>query len=320
MDNLIFSLNATMPVFLVIVVGYVLKRIGMLDEGFSKPANKFVFKVTLPAMLLLNMMECDIKHTFDGKYVLYCAITTVTCIISIWVTAKIFMKNKDDVGEFVQGAYRGSAAILGIALLQNICGTSDMAPLMMLGSVPLYNMFAVIILTFEAPVNEDGNDSVSGKKNIKKALVGICTNPIILSIMVGMILSYFDVTFPKIMYKTIDSVGSLTTPLALIVIGAGFEGRKAIKKIVPTITATAIKLIIQPLIFLPIAVLLGFEPDKIIASLIMLGAPTTATSYVMSKSMNHEGTLSSSIIVLTTLMSAFTITFWIFVLKTMNYI
>lgn len=195
-----------------------------------------------------------------------------------------------------------------------------MAPLMMLGSVPLYNMFAVIILTFEAPVNEDGNDSVSGKKNIKKALVGICTNPIILSIMVGMILSYFDVTFPKIMYKTIDSVGSLTTPLALIVIGAGFEGRKAIKKIVPTITATAIKLIIQPLIFLPIAVLLGFEPDKIIASLIMLGAPTTATSYVMSKSMNHEGTLSSSIIVLTTLMSAFTITFWIFVLKTMNYI
>jgi predicted permease len=305
-----------MPVFMVIVVGYVLKKIGMLNDEFIKVANKFNFNVTLPSLLLLNMMDCDIKHTFDGKYVLYCAITTITCIVVIWVSAKLICKDKTIVGEFVQGSYRGSAAILGIALLQNINGNSDMAPLMMLGSVPLYNIFAVIVLTFENPTTS----SESIRKNIKKAILSICKNPIILSILGGMILSYFDITFPKIIYKTIDSVGSMTTPMALIVIGAGFEGGKAIKKLKPTVIASVIKLIIQPMIFLPLAVILGFEPEKIVAALIMLGAPTTATSYTMAKNMGHEGVLSSSIVVLTTLASAFTITMWIFILKTVNCI
>lgn len=318
MDNLIYSLNATMPVFLVMVAGYILRRTGMLNEEFIKVGNKFNFNVTLPCMLLLNMMDCDIRHTFDGKYVLYCACVTLICIGVIWILAKLLLKDKSIVGEFVQGSYRGSAAILGLALLANISGNTGMAPLMILGSVPLYNIFAVIVLTFESP---ELTENVNGKKeNIRKACIGICKNPIILSILAGMILSYFEVEFPTIPYKTIDSIGSLTTPLALIVIGAGFEGRKAIKKIVPTLTATLIKLVIQPAVFLPIAVMLDFEPEKIVAALIMLGAPTTATSYIMSRNMGHEGVLSSSIVVMTTLLSAFTITVWIFILRSMNVI
>ena len=316
MSNLIYSLNATMPIFLVMVVGYLLRQIKMLNDEFIKAANKFNFNVTLPALLLLNMMECDIKHTFDGKYVFYCALVTVTCIVVIWGLAKAFFKDKSIVGEFVQGSYRGSAAILGIALLQNISGNAGMAPLMMLGSVPLYNVFAVIVLTFELPDIKQGET----RKNIRKAMLGICKNPIILSIFAGMLLSYFDISFPKILDKTINNLAVMTTPLALIVIGAGFQGRKAIKKLKPTVIATAIKLIIQPLIFLPIAIALDFGPEKLLASLIMLGAPTTATSYMMAKNMNHEGTLSSSIVVLTTLISAFTITFWIFIIKSLNYI
>ena len=341
MDNLIYSLNATMPVFLVMVVGYILRQLGMFSDEFLKVANKFNFNITLPALLLINMLECDIRSTFDGKYVLYCAVVTLICIITTWFLAKLLLKDKSIVGEFVQGAYRGSAAILGIALMTNISGNADMAPLMILGSVPIYNIFAVIVLTFEAPdivgKNSDKNDKIEGTKigtiikdniqvknvkteKIKKAFIGICKNPIILSILGGMLLSYAGFELPTIPYKVVESIGSMTTPLALIIIGAGFEGRKAIKKIAPAIMATLIKLVIQPAIFLPIAILFGFSAEKIVAALIMLGAPTTATSYIMSKNMGHEGVLSSSIIVLTTLLSAFTITAWIFVLRSFNYI
>lgn len=290
----------------------------MLNEEFIKVGNKFNFNVTLPCMLLLNMMDCDIRHTFDGEYVFYCASVTVICIVVIWFLAELLLKDKAIVGEFVQGSYRGSAAILGMALLMNISGNTNMAPLMILGSVPLYNIFAVIVLTFESP--ELTGSKKNKKENIKKACAGICKNPIILSILVGMLLSYLGVNLPKVPYKTIDSIGSMTTPLALIVIGAGFEGSKAIKKVVPTLAATFIKLVIQPAVFLPIAVMLEFEPEKIVAALIMLGAPATATSYIMSKNMGHEGVLSSSIVVMTTLLSAFTITGWIFLLKSMNII
>ncbi|MCI8670279.1 MAG: AEC family transporter [Lachnospiraceae bacterium] len=322
MENLLYSLNAVIPVFLIIVVGYVLKRTGMLNDEFAKTANSFVYKITLPAMLLNNMMACDIRHTFDGAYVLYCGAVTLTGILIVWGSSRIVLKDKSIVGEFVQGAYRGSAAILGIALVQNISGNTTMAPLMMLGSVPLYNIFAVIVLIFENGQQMESNHISTGhrKKKIISSVQGICKNPIIISILGGMLLSFFDVGFPVILDKTISSIGSLTTPLALIVIGVGFEGRKALKNIKPAVAASLIKLVIQPLVFLPVAIWYGFSADKIAAALVMLGAPTTATSYVMSKNMGHEGTLSSSIIMLTTLCSAFTITGWIFILKSFNVI
>ncbi len=311
MNNLIFSLNATMPVFLVMVVGYFLYKFGFTNDEFLKTANRFVFKITLPCLLLMDMMQCDIKKIFDGKYVLYCALTTITCIMVIWGLSKLLFKDKSLVGEFVQCSYRGSAAILGIALLESISTNAKMAPLMMLGSVPIYNIFAVIVLTIESPENKGKN----AKDNIKKSLKGICTNPIILSILGGMLLSVLDIHFLPIVENTITKIGSITTPLALIVIGGGFKGKKAIKAIKPTVIATCIKLIVQPMIFLPVAISFGFSGEKIVAALIMLGAPTTATSYVMAKSMGHEGVLSSSVIALTTLLSAFSITIWIFILK-----
>jgi predicted permease len=312
MDNLIFSLNATIPVFLVIVIGYILKRIGMLSEAFVKDANKFNFNVTLPCLLVYDLMNCGIKENFEAKYVGYCAITTLICILVTWAIAKYVLKDKSLVGEFVQGSYRGSAAILGIALIQNIQGDSGMGPLMIVGSVPLYNAFAVIILTLESPNKEKG---VSFGATLKKAIVGVFKNPMIISILLGVLLSYFDVKLPVIADKTISTLAKVTTPLALVSIGAAFEGAKAIKMFKPTIVASTIKLVVQPLIFLPIAVALGFGSGELIALVIMYGAPTTASCFIMSKNMGHEGTLSSSIIVLTTLLSAFTVTACIYILK-----
>lgn len=317
MDNLIFSLNATIPVFLVIVTGYILRRVGMLGEEFIRDANKFNFNVTLPCLLVNDLMSCKIKENFEFRYVAYCFVTTFICIVITWVLAKLFMKNKSIVGEFVQGSYRGSAAVLGIALIQNIQGDAGMGPLMIVGSVPLYNAFAVMILTLEAPEREEG---VSMGRTLKKALIGILKNPMIISILIGVIISYFGITLPVIAQKTISTLAKVTTPLALITIGAAFEGAKAIKMLKPTLMATLIKLIIQPLIFLPMAAYMGFNSSEIVALLIMYGAPTTASCFIMSKNMKHEGTLSSSIIVLTTLLSAFTVTFWIWILKNFGVI
>ncbi len=139
MDSLIYSLNATVPVFLVIILGYVLKCVKMFDKSFLKTADKFNFKITLPAMLFMDLAVTDFAAVFDLKYVLYCFFVTLLCILGIWGLAKIFMKDTCIRGEFVQASYRSSAAVLGMALVVNICGDSGMIPLMILGAVPLYN-------------------------------------------------------------------------------------------------------------------------------------------------------------------------------------
>lgn len=316
MENFIFSVNVTIPIFLVMVLGWFLRQIGMLDEHFVTVANRFNFKVTLPFMLFRDISGVDIRAIFDLKYVLFCALASTACFWLIWGGVKLFLKDKSMRGAFVQASFRSSAAVMGLAFIQNIYGSSAMGPLMIVGAVPLYNIYSVIVLTFE------GNDAAEGRSTdkIKKACINILKNPIIIGIFLGMIAALLKIPFPTIMDKSINTVAQMATPLALIVIGAGFEGRKALAKIKPTIAASMIKLVVQPLIFLPVAAWLGFSGEKMIAILIMLASPTTPSCYIMAKSMKNDDVLTASIIVTTTLLAAFTLTFWIFVLRTLGYI
>ncbi len=312
MDSLIYSLNATVPVFLVIILGYFLRYIKMFDEPFLKAADKFNFKVTLPAMLFMDLAVTDFAAVFDLKYVIYCFVVTLLCILGIWGLTKLFIKDKSISGEFVQASYRSSAAVLGMALVVNISGDSGMIPLMILGAVPLYNIFAVIILTFEGKNREEGM--------IKKAFADILKNPIIISIVLGFLYSMLKLSMPEILETVINNVAKMATPLALICIGAGFEGKKAVKMIKPTLVASTIKLVLQSVVFLPLAVWLGFTGDKLLALMIMLGSPTTPSSYVMARNMGHEGVLTSSVIVMTTILSSFTITGEIFIMKQLGLV
>jgi len=188
--------------------------------------------------------------------------------------------------------------------------------LMIIGAVPLYNIYSVLVLTFEAEGEEQDRDT--GK--LKEACVNILKNPIILSIALGLAVSLLRLDFPVLIDKTINNVASMATPLALITLGAGFEGKKALAKIKPTLVAAFIKLVAQAAVFIPVAIHFGFTGEKLIAIMVMLAAPATPSCYIMAKSMKNDDVLTASIIVVTTLLAAFTLTGWIFILRTMGYI
>lgn len=315
MEQLMFSLNATIPVFLVMVIGYFLKQLHVVDEPFVKTLNSFNYKITLPVLLFRDIAESDFYSVWDTRYVLYCFLVTLFTITVIWVAAGIFYKNKAHLGELIQASYRSSAAVLGIAFIQNIYGTSGMAPLMIIGTVPLYNIAAVLILSFTGP-HSHGLD----KTSLKSAIKGILTNPIIIGILLGMIVSACRISFPVIITKTVHNLSVLATPLALIGLGAGFEGRKALKQLAPTAVASFLKLVALPALFLPLAISMGFTDEKLVAILIMLGSPTTVSCYIMAKNMGHEGTLTSSVVVATTFLSSITLTSYLFLLKSLHLI
>lgn len=313
MQNLVFSLNATLPVFCMMVVGWVLRRLGFLPPEFCRAADKLTFKITLPVMLFLDMSALDIVHDFQPKFVLFCAAATLTGIIAVWCGAKLLLRDKSLTGEFVQAAYRSSAAVLGVAFIQNIYGNAGMAPQMMLGSVPLFNIFAVLILMLEAPGRP-------AKPDPRQLVKGVLTNPILLGIVFGTVFSLLPVQLPVIAQKTLSNLASVTTPLALLSIGAGFEGAKAIQKLGPTLAAALIKTVGLTAVFVPCAVALGFRGEELVALLIMLGSPTTPSAYVMAKNMGHEGVLTSGCVAATTLLSALTLTGWIFILRSGGFL
>ena len=311
MNNVLFCLNATIPIFLMMVAGYILRYMKMLDEGFVNQLNIFSFNVTLPILLMMDIASTDVYQVMDFRFVLFCFLATLGSIFCITVFAILFMKGKSILGEFIQASYRGSAAVLGMAFVQNIYGSTSITPLMIFATVPLYNVMAVIILSFTVPHNHMEKKS----KMIKKSMIEIIQNPIIVGITIGMILSLVKFKMPDVMEKTLHNFSVLATPLALIGLGAGFEGKKAIVQLIPTILSGMIKLVILPAIFLPVAVRFGFTDEKLVAILIMLGAPTALSTYVMARNTKHEGVLSSSCVVFSTLFGSITIAFWLFILK-----
>ena len=157
MENLICSLNATAPIFALMVLGYLFRRIGLIDEKAANWMNKFVFTVALPVLVFKDLASQDFAGTWNTKFVLFCFLVTSLSIALIALLSKLVVKDLAKRGEFIQASYRSSAALLGIAFIHNIYGdaASGMGPLMILGSVPLYNIFAVIVLMLTAGAKEE---------------------------------------------------------------------------------------------------------------------------------------------------------------------
>lgn len=314
MDNLIFSLNATVPVFLMMALGLVFRKIGWIDDVFASKMNKFVFLVPLPVLVFEDLATVDFSEVWDLKFVLFCFGAT---LVSMGIAAAVsfLWKDKSIQGEFVQASYRSSAALLGIAFIQNIYGDAGMAPLMIIGSVPLYNVMAVVVLSFFQPERKRLD-----KEMWKETLKGIVMNPIIIGIAAGIIWSVLKIPMPSIMEKTVSSVSAVATPLGLMAMGAAFDIRKAFAKAKPAAVATVMKLVGFAAVFLPMAVMLGFRREELVALLVMLGSATAVSCFVMAKNMGHEGVLTSSVVMLTTLFSAFTLTGWLYVLRSMGMV
>ena len=314
MENLIFSLNATIPIFLMMLLGMLFRKLGWMDEVFAAKMNKFVFLIPLPVLLFEELATVDFSEVWDIKFILFCFVVTAISI-TISTLISLLWKDRSIKGEFIQSTYRSSAALLGIAFIQNIYGTAGMAPLMIIGSVPLYNVMAVVVLSFFKP----GNNSFD-KALVKRTLKGIVTNPIILGIVAGFVWSALKLPMPLILHKTVSSIGATATPMGLMSMGATFEMKKATSKMKPTLVAVFMKLVGFCAIFLPMAALLGFRNEEMIAILVMLGSATTVSSFVMARNMGHEGTLSSGVVMMTTLLSAFTLTMWLDVLRSFGLV
>lgn len=314
MENLIFSLNATIPIFLMMLLGMLFRKLGWMDEVFAAKMNKFVFLVPLPVLLFEQLATVDFSEVWDIKFIIFCFVVTAISI-TISTLISLLWKDRSIKGEFIQATYRSSAALLGIAFIQNIYGTAGMAPLMIIGSVPLYNIMAVVVLSVFKPGNNSFNKAL-----VKKTLKGIATNPIIIGIVAGFVWSALKLSMPSILHKTVSSIGATATPMGLMSMGATFEMKKATSKMKPTLVAVFMKLVGFCAIFLPVAAMLGFRNEQLIAILVMLGSATTVSSFVMARNMGHEGTLSSGVIMMTTLLSAFTLTMWLDVLRSFGLV
>ena len=313
--DFLFSVGAILPVFGVMVLGFLLRRRSFLTQGFCQTGNRLVFNLCLPAMLLRQIASMGGVRASDGGFLLYAFAATLAGVLAVWLPAHFFMKNKTQVGAFAQGAFRGNTALLGAALLQSICGSQAYAPLIILAAVPVYNVLSVVVLSLEA-----GGGGTLDRARVLGALKQVARNPILLGILAGMPFALTGRSIPLPADKVLSMLGGLASPLSLLVIGAGFRWQAALEKRRTTLLAALVKLVLLPAAALPPAAALGFRGEALVALLVMSGTPSAVSSYIMAENMGNDGVLANSIVAVTTLLSAVTLTGWIFLLRTLQLI
>ena len=316
MENFIFSVNAVAPTFITAFIGYYLKQRGFFSDEFIKNLDKYCFSIALPALMVRDIGDADIGSMFSAEFVAICFIATTFLFFGYYIIMYPFFKDKKFVASFVQCCARGSVAVFGASIAINIYGNAGVTPLMMAVVVPLYNIYTVVLFTLKS----DEGERMFSPKNLKKMAKGIVTNPLIIGIIIGAVVSITNFEMPAFIYKPMSSIASTGTPMALLSLGASLHFDKIGKGLRTILASNFFKLVGNGLIILPIAVALGMRDGHLIALLIMTSSPCTVTAYIMAKSMGGDGEFSSGAVMMSTLLSTVTITFWLTLLRNLALI
>ena len=311
-DELLFSLNTVLPLILLIVIGYIIRLSGFFTENFFSGAEKFVFKVALPCSLFMSVYGANDGSAFSMPLIVFCVAAIVAVFVIPCLITPLFIKDNPSRGAFIQGTYRSNFAIFGLPLAERLfpgagrAAASSVMPF----AIPLFNIFAVVILSIFAPAEK--KQSVG--KTVKKCLYGIVTNPLIIGIVLALPFMIFSLKLPDPITATVSYVGDIATPLALICLGASLNLKTGKNRLLTAAVASIIKVAVVPALVLTVAIILGYRSVDLGIILILFGSPTAVSSYIMAKNMGSDSDLAAQILVMSTVICSLTLFVAIFLL------
>ena len=323
MDSLLFALEAVAPIILMVAIGYWIKRAGLLTADMAKIINKLVFRIFLPSMLFLNVYKMQSLAEIELDYILY-AVIAITAIFALGIPCVMLITPQGDRrGALLQACFRSNYALIGIPLAASLFGQEgvSVATLLSAASIPLFNILAVISLSVFGKGEQ--------KPGLKKILLGIIRNPLIQSILLGIIVLGvravfvdrqidFRLTQLGPLYTVLGYLSNLATPLALLMLGVQFEFSAVQELKREILFGTLIRTVLVPLLGLGIAYgffRVSFDGAKFAALVALFATPVAVSSVPMAQEMGADHTLAGQLVVWTTLISSLTVFAVSFLLK-----
>lgn len=308
LQNFIICVNAVIPSAIYLAIGVILKSSGAISDKEVKRFTHIVFLTLYPFMMFDNLYDRHIEENMNMYLVLYGVLFTLLQLAVSWVFVCRIEKDNYQRGAMIQGLYRGNFVLMGLPIAINLFGKGNVAPVavVILFIVPIYNASAVILFEHFR----------GGKADLKDVIKRIFTNPIIEGAIAAMILMAFNIRLPETIHSAATALSDATSPVALILLGAGLN-IKAFRSDRRRIAICTIgKLIVFPAIGLAGAAALGFTGVPLIALTLMMTTPDALASFAMASSMGGNGELAGELVVITTMLSCFTMPLWLFILKT----
>lgn len=277
MENIILSFNVIAPLFFLMVIGYAIANYtDLADKDLLKKANSLVFKVFLPCMLFKNIYQSNIREQMQGGLCFFAAGSLLLLFALLCLIVPKVVKKENQQGVVIQGIFRSNYVIFGVAVVENMYGSANTVTAAILSAVlvPMYNFLAVIALSFFGGKRE---------RDFKKVLVGILKNPLIIASVLGIIASLLGLKLPKAADTTLNDLAKLATPIAFLILGGDFDFSKVRGNLKIAGGVVAVKMVILPLIFIPMVVAMGYRNSDLLAALLAYQTPVAVSSYIMAQ-------------------------------------
>lgn len=312
MENIILSFNVIAPLFFLMVIGYAIANYtDLADKDLLKKANSLVFKVFLPCMLFKNIYQSNIREQMQGGLCFFAAGSLLLLFALLCLVVPKVVKKENQQGVVIQGIFRSNYVIFGVAVVENMYGSANTVTAAVLSAVlvPMYNFLAVIALSFFGGKRE---------RDFKKVLVGILKNPLIIASVLGIIASLLGFKLPKAADTTLNDLAKLATPIAFLILGGDFDFSKVRGNLKTAGGVVAVKMVILPLIFIPMVVAMEYRNSDLLAALLAYQTPVAVSSYIMAQQAGADDQLAGQLVVFSSAVSIFTLFVTIFILRQMG--
>lgn len=309
-SNLLVAIGAVVPMFCLMFIGAMVKRMKLLTDEELVHVNRMVFRIFFFCMMFYNIYTTDIATTFRPMLILFGAGGVLATVLIAGIIVCAIEPSNKRRGAMIQATFRSNFVLMGIPLIANIFGDDQLAiPTMMIAIiVPIYNIVSVFILeTFRG-----------GHFYLPGILLGVLKNPMILGALLGAAFLILGIPIPKPVLKPIGQVAAATTPVALIILGASFKGGSFHNHLPQLVGCVLARLIIVPTIMLGLAIFLGFRGIELVTLVAIFATPCAVAGFAMAQQMNSDAELAGNCVVYTSALSCFTIFGWIFLLKTLG--
>ena len=309
MESIKLSFEAVMPIFILMTLGYLIKKMNLADKKSIDVINKLIFKIFLPVLLFYNIYSTQTSDVFNLKLIVFTILGILFVFVAGYFAVLLLTKDNQKRGVMLQGFFRANFAILGVPLVSYICGnkTSGLASLMVAVVIPVFNTLAVVALERF----REGNS----KLNIVKLLKGVITNPLIIGCVIGLIVFGLNIKLPSLIEKSVKDISSIATPLSIIALGAAFEFSDIKGYAKENVIVVAARLVVVPLIIIPFALWLGFSGEALACLLVVFASPIAVSSFAMAQQMDGDETLAVQVIATSSALCLVTLFLWIFALN-----
>ncbi len=312
LDNFIACLDAVLPIFGLILLGYWAKRLGLLDRGDVKKMNKALFRFFMPVMLFYNIYSSELSRAVQPGLIVYALLCTLAVFFLSLLLARRFEPGRARRGVIVQGLFRSNLVVIGLPVVSSLMGEDNLGPVVILCAtvVPLFNILAVIVLEYYGGTRTDP----------MHLLRDILKNPLILGSIAGILALLLGLKLPAPLESIARQMNQAASPVLLFLLGAFLQPEGLLRDRRAVLWVSLGRLVIVPALTLLPAVLIGWR-GVALASLIPVFASSTAVnSFTMAQQMGGDAELAGNIVVATSALCSLTLFFWCFLLKSLNLI